>query len=269
VLRILFVLLLLAAPAVANAAPATLAILYFDNQGNEELEPLKVGLAQMLITDIKGTEGITVVERQRLQAILDELELGHSGMADPNSAAKVGKLLGAQWMLIGSYFELMGTLRIDARLVKVETSEIVHADGVDGATETFMEMEGSLATSFRGALGTVVEGGAAVTPPDLGPTGVADGSGGGAGDASAAGGDTGAKLRSGGDDAGAGTATASADTAVVKPDAKVLDAAVSFSEGLIYLDRDDVSRARESFEQAVASNPDLDAAKQALAAIEI
>ena len=56
---------------------------------------------------------------------------------------------------------------------------------------------------------------------------------------------------------------------MVKPDAKVLDAAVSFSEGLIYLDRDDVSRARESFEQAVASNPDLDAAKQALAAIEI
>ena len=267
--RFLILLILIATPAVANADPSTLAILYFDNQGNEELEPLKVGLAQMLITDIKGTEGVTVVERARLQDILDELELGHSGMADPNSAAKVGKLLGARWMLIGSYFELMGTLRIDARLVKVETSEIVHADGVNGATENFMQMEGSLATSFRGALGTVVLEGASYSPTDPGPTGVADGSAGGAGDASADDGATGTKLRSGGDDDAAAGATSNAGTEVVKPDAKVLDAALAFSEGLIFLDRDDVSRARESFEQAVASNPDLDAAKEALAAIEI
>ena len=141
--------ILLVAPIRAAAGPGTLAILYFDNEGNPELEPLKVGLAQMLITDLKGTPGVTVVERSRLQEILDELELGHAGVTDPDTAAKLGKLLGAEWMLLGSYFELLGTLRIDARLVKVETGEILHAHGVNDTARAFMVMEKAIAHSFR------------------------------------------------------------------------------------------------------------------------
>ncbi len=269
-------------PGRALAGPGTLAILYFDNQGNPDLEPLKVGLAQMLITDLRGTTGVTVVERARLQEILDELELGHSGVADPDTAARLGKLLGAEWMLLGSYFELMGTLRIDARLVKVETGEILHAHGVDDTSGAFMQMEKVIARSFKSHL----EQQAAALPD--GPTGFADGAAGDTTDDALAdaatprtrGGTAGAE---GGEEppptqvdpaptdpppSGTGEPEASA-VAVVAPDARTLDAAVSFSEGLIFLDRSDVPRARESFQQALAADPALDAARQALTSLDI
>lgn len=277
---------LLVAPTRALAGPGTLAILYFDNQGNPELEPLKVGLAQMLITDLKGTPGVTVVERARLQEILDELELGHTGVADPETAARLGKLLGAEWMLLGSYFELLGTLRIDARLVKVETGEILHAHGVNDTTRAFMEMEKSIAHSFR----THLEQQASAIPS--GPTGFADGPGAaeGGGDAVADAGGSRTRGESGGTDGGGGAAPVTTDpapsdgggsqagggsgdggdaTAVVAPDAASLDAAVAFSEGLIFLDRSDVPRARESFQQALAADPALEAAREALGSLDI
>lgn len=253
-LRSLLLAALLASPAVSSATTAgeTVAVLYFENQGNPALEPLKVGLSQMLITDLTGTQGVTVVERSRIQAILDELELGHSGVADPATAARVGELLGSKWLLLGSYFELMGTLRIDARLVRVETGEIVHAFGVNDTSGAFMQMEKTLASSFQRAL---IENTAGV-PTEQGPHGIADAAPEPGDDGLAEGG----VLTRG---------TTAADTAVVAPDPRAIEAAVAFSEGLIFLDRSDVPRAREAFQQAVTANPDLDAAQQALASLEI
>lgn len=224
--------------------PERVAVLYFENQGNPELEPLKVGLAQMLITDLTGSPGIQVVERAKLQAILDELELGHSGKVEGDTAAKVGKLLGAKWLILGSYFELMGTLRIDARLVRVETGEIVSSRGVNDAAGAFMKMEKQLAEELKGALGESVA-------PEAG--------------------DPGPKTRSAAAEGSASPAVVSQSTGevIVAPDAQELAAAVSFSEGLIYLDKKDVPRAREAFESAVAANPNLDAAKTELASLEI
>ena len=215
------------------------AVLYFENQGNPELEPLKVGLAQMLITDLTGEPGIVVVERAKLQAILDELELGHSGKVQGDTAAKVGKLLGAKWLILGSYFELMGTLRIDARLVRVETGEIVASRGVNDAAGAFMGMEKQLAEELKAALAQKVV-------PE-------------------------SKTRSAAGDGAATAAVITQSTAevIVAPDAQALAAAVSFSEGLIYLDKKDLPRAREAFESAVAANPNLDAAKNELASLEI
>lgn len=261
-------LLAVLSPAMAQAGPGTLAILYFDNQGNPELEPLKVGLAQMLITDLRGTPGVTVIERAHLQDLLDELEMGHSGVTDPETAAKLGKLLGAEWMLLGSYFELLGTLRIDARLVKVETGEIQHAHGVNDTSRAFMDMEKSIAGSFRSHL----EKQAAAGPAVDGPTGFADsgGEGGGGGDALADGGQDDAPRTRGGDgEAVPEIVPEPCPPEVVHPDTEVLQSAMSFSEGLIHLDRSDVPRARESFQQALAANPHLDAAREALATLDI
>lgn len=247
-LALLGVLLVALIPSRAQAD--TVAVLYFENQGNPALEPLKVGLTQMLITDLQGTDGVTVVERSQLQALLDELELGHSGAVDPDTAAKVGNLLGAEWLVMGSYFEMMGTLRIDTRLVRVETGEIVHAHGVDGASNEFMRMEGELATALQGELAKT----AAASPS---PSGSAPSDG----------------TRSGPGDGSQATAATVVQTApagvVVAPDPEALDAAVAFSEGLIYLDKQDVTRARESFEKAVAADPNLHAAQAELNAMEI
>ena len=232
-LSLLFVVVVALAPSRA-LADTNVAVLYFENQGNPELEALKVGLTQMLITDLTGTEGVAVVERTQLQAILNELELGHSGKVDPETAAQVGKLLGAEYMVLGTYFEMMGTLRVDARLVKVETGEIVHAAGVDGKAAEFMDLERQLAVDLQGVLAQTVSG-QEPTPEASVPAAV----------------------------------PADAE-AVVAPDADELAGALAFSQGLIHADKKDAPQAREAFEQAVAANPELEErAKEQLAALEI
>lgn len=131
----------------------TVAVLYFDYAGeSEELAALRKGLAQMLVSDLSGVAGIRVVERERLQAVLAELELQKSRKIDPRTAAKIGKLLGAKYLVLGSYFELMGTLRTDARVVDVETGRVIRSFGVHGKPEDFLELEQKLGASVGEAL---------------------------------------------------------------------------------------------------------------------
>ena len=121
------------------------AIIYFDNSGGDpSMEKLKKGLADMLITDLSNVRMLDIVERDKLEAVLKEQNLSNSKEFDPNTAAKVGKLLGAQIILTGGYFEMMGSLRLDARFIDVETGKILKADGVDGVTSSFFNIQKQL-----------------------------------------------------------------------------------------------------------------------------
>ena len=122
-----------------------LAIIYFDNSGGEpSMDKLKKGLADMLITDLSNVNMLDIVERDKLEALLKEQKLSNSKEFDSKTAAKVGKLLGAQVILTGGYFEMMGSLRIDARFIDVETGKILKSDGVDGQTSAFFKIQKQL-----------------------------------------------------------------------------------------------------------------------------
>jgi len=122
-----------------------LAIIYFDNSGGDpSMEKLKKGLADMLITDLSNVNMLDIVERDKLDAILKEQKLNNSKDFDPNTVSKIGKLLGAQVILTGGYFEMMGSLRIDARFIDVETGKILKSDGVDGQTPSFFKIQKKL-----------------------------------------------------------------------------------------------------------------------------
>ena len=122
-----------------------LAIIYFDNSGDDpSIDKLKKGLADMLITDLSNISMLNIVERDKLEAILKEQKLSNSKQFDPNTAAKVGKLLGAQIILTGGYFEMMGSLRIDARFIDVESGKILKSDGVDGQMASFFKIQKQL-----------------------------------------------------------------------------------------------------------------------------
>jgi TolB-like protein len=137
------------APVAAAPERPTVAVLYFDYSGKDaELGVLRKGLAQMLISDLSAIDGVRLVERDRLEEILAELKLGQSGKIDPASAAKVGKLLGARYMVLGGYFDLMETLRADARVVEVETGKVVQSIGASGKPQDFLGVEQKLSVEL-------------------------------------------------------------------------------------------------------------------------
>ncbi|MEM6925747.1 MAG: CsgG/HfaB family protein [Myxococcota bacterium] len=131
----------------------TVAVFNFDYDGkDEELSALRTGLASMLISDLTAQEGFEVVERERLQQLIAELELGKSGKLDAKRAAEIGKIVGAQRMVVGRYFEFGGKFRIDARMFEVETSVQLCSVGVTGHRDDFFDIEADIADQLAVAM---------------------------------------------------------------------------------------------------------------------
>jgi len=71
--------------------------------GNADYSSLGRGLAEMIITDLSQVKKIELIERERIQSLLDEMALGQTGLVDEKTAPKFGKLLGAGKMVHGSF----------------------------------------------------------------------------------------------------------------------------------------------------------------------
>lgn len=88
-------------------------------------------LAELLTAKVmetaEATETYLLVERERLLAVLQELNLGSSQLADEATGLRLGKLVGARLMLFGSYQVVAAQMRIDLRLVDVETGRVINA----------------------------------------------------------------------------------------------------------------------------------------------
>jgi len=150
------VLILIGNVHAETVTPTTLAILPFENNSITEPEkyaPLSKGLAAMLITDLKKTgTSLKLIERGKIQAIIKEIALGQTGSVDKSTAMKAGKILGAQSIAFGSFMVLGQNVRIDIRIVKVETSELIMSEGIDGSADNFITLERELAQKIADSL---------------------------------------------------------------------------------------------------------------------
>ncbi len=109
------------------------AVLPFDNGGSygqdkENFDALQKGMAAMIISELAANPGTRVVDREEIQKLIEEQNLGASGRVDPQTAAKLGKLVGARYVVLGTFIDFYGDFRVDARLVNVETGEIVKVE---------------------------------------------------------------------------------------------------------------------------------------------
>lgn len=82
-------------------------------------------LTGRLSTEIVNTGRFNVVEREKIQSILDEYKLRQSGLInDEKAVAKVGELLGVQAVLVGSVGKIGETFVVDIRLIIVHTGRV-------------------------------------------------------------------------------------------------------------------------------------------------
>jgi len=133
----------LAALAYAHVAQATtVAVLPLDQgAGSDVYEGLGTALSGMLIADLSGVEGVVLVERARLDALLSEMALTETGFVDPATAQRLGKGLGAEALVTGSWSVVGPTFVLDLRLVEVESSTILKAARADGGIDDFVAVE--------------------------------------------------------------------------------------------------------------------------------
>jgi hypothetical protein len=84
-------------------------------------------LSGQVMEVLRGKAGYRIVERTRLLRALEELRLGSSALVDESSRLRVGRLIGAQRMVFGGYQIVGDQMRLDLRMVDVETGNVLKA----------------------------------------------------------------------------------------------------------------------------------------------
>ena len=120
-------------PDVAKLKGEKLLVAEFENiNGKGDAVPRI--FQEMLTTAFIKDKHFKVIERAQLEKALKELSISYSGLVDPDNAKKIGKMVGAAYMVVGSISDLGGKVSIDARIVSIESGESVTA--ADAAIDT-------------------------------------------------------------------------------------------------------------------------------------
>ncbi len=122
----------------------TLAVMDFRNYALDEKErwdPMQWGFASLMIEQLGGAVELKIVERENLQYVLNELDLQREpGRVDNATAVRMGQLMGAHAMVLGSIFIMGKDMRLGARVVKIETGEILMGESVSGKVKDVFEL---------------------------------------------------------------------------------------------------------------------------------
>jgi TolB-like protein len=123
-----------------------IAVMPFTNGGSigpnrEDLAAWEVGLQQQMITELSYNPALRLVERSRLREILQESERTRSGQVNPQTAAQIGRLVGARYMILPAFMDNAGTMWMSARIVNVETGETLpRAEQVRGRRDNVYDL---------------------------------------------------------------------------------------------------------------------------------
>jgi len=139
----------------------TLAVMDFTNNSitrREDYEGLRKGLPSIMINNLTGGTDLQVIERERIEWLLDELELQkQSGKVDQSTAVETGKLLGANAVVFGSFIATEEKMNISARVVKVETGEVMFGDQVQGSPDEFFSLVQDLSQKVTKSINVEME----------------------------------------------------------------------------------------------------------------
>jgi TolB-like protein len=145
----------LAVPAIAFAQADTrpiVAVLSFDNNSigkdAHDYDGVSKGIMELLATDLAGNPKFRVVERERVQKILEEQNLTKSGAIDPATAVRVGKMLGAQYAIYGGFMNTGKQMVLTLHSTDMETSQITNPEKVQGAGDDVLALIGQASSKM-------------------------------------------------------------------------------------------------------------------------
>jgi tetratricopeptide (TPR) repeat protein len=127
----------------SDVSPRTVAVLPLSYQGgSDQYSPLGRGLAEMVSVDLAQIEELQLVERVRIEALLDELELAESQYVDPETAPRTGRILGAGRVIGGAYSVLDDEkLRVETALAEVQEEVSPEVETHSDALDRLFELE--------------------------------------------------------------------------------------------------------------------------------
>lgn len=148
-------------PGLVDAAPKRLGVGAFENASQVRDSAFGSGMADMLITEFMQNKNIEMVERTRLDRLLEESGRCMTGICDASTAAEIGKTIGLEYMVFGKIVAASSStsqsallpglitvskqVKVNVRVVEVETARIILAEDAEGSKSVSVS-----AGSYRG-----------------------------------------------------------------------------------------------------------------------
>lgn len=154
---------------VLAAEKPSLAVLEFKNNAAAYWWKPGVGaeLSDLLTNELRATKKFNLLERKKIAAVVNELKFDESGLVDPATKSKLGKIKAAQYLVeatvtsyeentedSGSGISFMGfgighkeskvSMSVDLRVINTETGEIADSRTIEATSE-------SSANGFKGS----------------------------------------------------------------------------------------------------------------------
>jgi len=152
-MKIFSALALFAAPVAAQNTPIV-TVLAFENSsfgfsGAKDFDGIGKGIMDLMITDLASGTKVRVVDRERVNKLLEEQNLTKSGAIDGNTAIRVGKLFGACYSIYGTYLrDAKGKQVLTIHTTNNETGQIQNAQKIESSDDDAMKLIADASAKF-------------------------------------------------------------------------------------------------------------------------
>jgi len=158
------------AQALPPGTAATVVIWSFDDHtvapaaSVQDLGLLRFALADAVLESLLAVPGLKPVDRWRLKDILAEQKLGSSELADESGRLRLGRIVGAQYMVFGGFMTIGDVVQVNLRVVDTSTSEVVFADQYTAQLKEVLAHTQQIAARVAAAMGGQAPVAAAMQP---------------------------------------------------------------------------------------------------------
>jgi len=107
-----------------DETPFPIAVISFETKNVMNPSHVEGMVVDLLIHHLTESPSFRVLERLKMSDLVSEIDLGFQGYVDEKTAAQIGKMRGARFVLLGNIYGVQDDYQVNARLVNVETSVV-------------------------------------------------------------------------------------------------------------------------------------------------
>ncbi|MFW6208087.1 MAG: CsgG/HfaB family protein [Spirochaetota bacterium] len=143
-------------PRTADVVPRRTVVFPFE-ETNPPAEELGLGaaLSEMLITAVANSPSITVIERSQIKSILEESKYQMSGYTSTEESIEIGNLLNSEIIIVGSVSRFGERVELDARVIRLETGEVLFTQYGSSPDDKLREMVNTLGNEISSSIADI------------------------------------------------------------------------------------------------------------------
>jgi len=145
-------------PRQSAAVPEPLRTVVFPfEETNAPAKKMGLGpaLSEMLITAIANSPSVTVIERSRINSILEESKYQMSGYTTAEESIEIGNLLNSEIIIVGSVSRFGERVELDTRVIRLQTGEVLFTQYGSSPNDKLREMVNTLGREIGNSIADI------------------------------------------------------------------------------------------------------------------